>query len=59
MLNPKDEKKSKKIFWTSEEPDTTGRQRICYTYVERTNYSVPNTKATEIENIECTFNLFS
>ena len=51
-------KKNKKIFLTSEQPVTTGRQRRCDTIAGRTSCLAPNTKAKEIEIIEDTFHLF-
>ena len=54
----KTKQKSKKIFCTSEQPGTTGRQRRCDPITERMSCLVQNTKAAEIEKTKQNFNLF-
>ena len=54
----KTKQKSKKIFCTSEQPGTTGRQRRCDPITERMSCLVQNTKAAEIEKQKKTFTYF-
>ena len=54
----KTKQKNKKIFCTSEQPGTTGRQRRCDPITERMSCLVQNTKAAEIEKTKENFHLF-
>ena len=47
-----------KIWWTSEHPVATGRQRKCDTISNRISCLAPNFRADNIENIEDTFHLY-
>ena len=57
-LAPKKDKKTKKIWWSSEHPVTTGRQRKCDTILGRISCLAPNSRANNIEKIEDTFHLY-
>ena len=54
----KTKQKNKKIFCTSEQPGTTGRQHRCDPITERMSCLVQNTKAAEIEKQKKTFTYF-
>ena len=59
-LSPKNDKKNKIIFWTSEQLVTTGRQRRCDTITGRTSCLVSNTKHQILKTEKTpTFHLFS
>ena len=57
-LGPKKDKNTKKIWWSSEHPVATGRQRKCDTISDRISFLAPNSRANNIENIEDTFHLY-
>ena len=57
-LGPKKDKNTKKIWWSSEHPVATGRQRKCDTISDRISFLAPNSRANNIENIENTFQLY-
>ena len=57
-LGPKKDKNTKKIWWSSEHPVATGRQRKCDTISGRISCLAPNSRANNIENIEDTFHLY-
>ena len=57
-LVPKKDKNTKKICWSSEHPITTGRQQKCDTISGRISCLVPNSRASNIENIKDTFHLY-
>ena len=47
-LGPKKDKNTKKIWWNSEHPVTTGRQRKCNTISSRISCLAPNSRANNI-----------
>ena len=57
-LGPKKDKNTKKIWWSSEHPVATGRQRKYSTISSRISFLAPNSRANNIENIENTFQLY-
>ena len=57
FLGPKKDKNTKKIWWSSEYPVTTGRQQKCDTISCRIRCLVPNSRANNIESMEDTFHL--
>ena len=57
-LRLKKDKNTKKIWWSSEHPVATGRQRKCDTISNRISCFAPDSTANNIENIEDTFHLY-
>ena len=57
-LGPKKDKNTKKIWWSSEHPVATGRQRKSDTISGGISCLAPNSRANNIENIEDTFHLY-
>ena len=57
-LSPQKDKITKKICWSSEHPVATGRQRKCDIISGRISRLAPNSRASNIENIEDTFHLY-
>ena len=57
-LDPKKDKNTKKIWWSSEHPVATGRQRECNTTSGSMGCLAPNFRANNIENIKDTFHLY-
>ena len=57
-LAPKKDKSTKKIWWSSEHPVATGRQRKCDTILGRISCLAPNSRANTIQNIEDIFHLY-
>ena len=57
-LGPKQDENTKKIWWSSEHPVVTGRQRKSDTISGGISCLVPNFRANNIENIEDTFHLY-
>ena len=57
-LGPKQDENTKKIWWSSEHPVATGRQRKSDTISGGISCLAPNSRANNIENIEDTFHLY-
>ena len=57
-LGQKKDKNTRKIWWDSEHPVATGRQRKCDIISGRISCLAPNSSANNIENIEDTFHLY-
>ena len=57
-LGPKKDKNTKKIWWSSEHPVVTGRQRKCHTILGTISCLALNSRANNIENIKDTFHLY-
>ena len=57
-IGPKKDKNTKKIWWSSEHPVATGRQRKCDAILGRISCPSPNSRANNIENIEDIFHLY-
>ena len=57
-LGPKKDKNIIKIWWYSEHPVATGRQRKCDTISGRKNCFAVNSRPNNIKNIEDTFHLY-
>ena len=57
-LGPNKDKNTNKIWWSSEHPISTGRQRKYDTISGRINCLAPNSRANNIEKIEDTFHLY-
>ena len=56
-IGPKKDKNTKKIWWSSEHLEATGRQRKCDTIWGKISCLAPNSRANHIENIKDTFHL--
>ena len=56
-LGPKKVKNTKKIWWSSENLEATGRQRKCNNDSGRISCLAPNSRANKSENIKDTFHL--
>ena len=57
-LGTKKDKNTKKIWWSSEHPIATGRQRKWHTILGRISCLAPNSRANNIENIKDTFHKY-